>query len=188
MLLGYTRVSTMEQNEARQIEALTRRGVNPENFYTDKQSGKNADRPALKKLLAFVRRGDTVVTESISRIARNTKDLLSIIEQLQAKGVEFVSLKESLDTTTPQGKFMLTIFGAMAELERDSILQRQREGIEIAKSEGKYKGRQPIQIDESLFKSTVAEWRQGKITARKAMEAVGLKPNTFYRRVNELGP
>lgn len=135
-----------------------------------------------------MRRGDCVVTESISRIARNTKDLLNIVEQLQCKGVEFVSMKESLDTTTPQGKFMLTIFAAMAELERDSILQRQREGIEVAKAEGKYKGRQPIQIDKSLFESTVADWRAGQITARKAMEIVGLKPNTFYRRIKELNP
>lgn len=141
----------------------------------------------MKELLAYVRRGDTVITESISRIARNTKDLLNIIDQLQSKGVEFISLKEALDTTTPQGKFMLTIFGAMAELERESILQRQREGIEVAKTEGKYKGRQPIQIDEALFRSTVAEWRQNKITARKAMEIVGLKPNTFYRRVSDMG-
>ncbi|WP_299965834.1 recombinase family protein [uncultured Oscillibacter sp.] len=188
MLLGYVRVSTVEQNEARQIEALKQKGVNPENFFIDKQSGKNTDRPALKEMLAFVRRGDCVVTESISRIARNTKDLLNIVEQLQCKGVEFVSMKESLDTTTPQGKFMLTIFAAMAELERDSILQRQREGIEVAKAEGKYKGRQPIQIDKSLFESTVADWRAGQITARKAMEIVGLKPNTFYRRIKELNP
>lgn len=186
MLLGYIRVSTVEQNEARQIEALKQRGVEPENFYTDKQSGKNANRPALKELLAYVRRGDTVVTESISRIARNTKDLLNIIDQLQSKGVEFISLKESLDTTTPQGKFMLTIFAAMAELERDNILQRQAEGIAVAKEQGKYKGRQPIKIDEGLFRSAVSDWRSGQITARAAMGIVGLKPNTFYRRVKEL--
>lgn len=187
MLVGYVRISTVEQNEARQIEALQQRGVDPDNFYIDKQSGKNTDRPALKELLAYVRRGDTVVTESISRIARNTKDLLTIIEQLQKKGVEFVSLKESIDTTTPQGKFMLTIFAAMAELERDNILQRQAEGIAIAKAQGKYKGRKPIQIDDTLFRSTVAEWRQGKITAKAAMEVVWLKSNTFYRRVKSAG-
>ena len=187
MMLGYIRVSTVEQNDTRQIEALKQKGVDPENLYTDKQSGKNADRPALKELLAYVRRGDTVVTESISRIARNTKDLLNIIDQLQSKGVEFISMKEALDTTTPQGKFMMTIFGAMAELERDSILQRQAEGIAVAKEQGKYKGRQPIQIDEALFRSTVAEWRQNKITARVAMQRVGLKPNTFYRRVSDMG-
>lgn len=187
MLLGYARVSTVEQNEARQIGALQQRGVDFENLYIDKQSGKDTNRPKLQELLAYVRRGDTVVTESISRIARNTKDLLSIIEQLQGKGVEFISLKESIDTTTPQGKFMLTIFAAMAELERDSILQRQREGIAIAKASGKYTGRKPINVDEAMFKSTVADWRAGQTTARKAMEILGLKPNTFYRRVKELG-
>ena len=124
MLLRYVRISTVEQNEGRQIEALRQRGVEPENLFIDKQSGKDTNRPKLKELLNYVRRGDTVVTESISRIARNTKDLLSIVEQLQAKNVEFVSLKESIDTTTPQGKFMLTVFAAMAELERDNILQR----------------------------------------------------------------
>jgi len=187
MLLGYVRVSTEEQNEARQIEALKQRGVDLAHLYIDKQSGKNADRPKLKELLAYVRKDDTVITESISRIARNTKDLLNIIEQLQSKGVEFVSLKEAIDTTTPQGKFMLTIFAAMAELERDSILERQREGIAIARAEGKYKGRVPIKFDETLFRSTAADWRQGKITARAAMEIVGLKPNTFYRRIKDMG-
>lgn len=187
MLLGYVRVSTVEQNETRQIEALRQRGVDPENFFIDKQSGKDVNRPKLKELLAYVRKGDTVVTESISRIARNTKDLLSIVEQLQGKGVEFVSLKESLDTTTPQGKFMLTIFAAMAELERDSILQRQREGIAIAKAAGKYKGRKPLDVDETQFKAVCARWRAGEITATAAMQKVGLKPNTFYRRVKILG-
>ena len=117
MLLGYVRVSTIEQNEERQIRALLEQGVDKENIYIDKQSGKNANRKALKELLTYCRKGDKVITESISRIARNTKDLLTIIEQLASKGVDFVSLKECIDTATPQGKFMLTVFGAMAELE-----------------------------------------------------------------------
>lgn len=187
MLFGYIRVSTMEQNEARQIEALQDRGVSPENFYIDKASGKNTERQKLKELLAYVRRGDCVVTESISRIARNTKDLLCIIERLQNSGVEFVSLKENIDTTTPQGRFMLTVFAAMAELERENILERQREGIEIAKGEGKYKGRKPLEVDEAQFKAVCARWRAGEITATAAMKEIGLKPNTFYRRVKELG-
>ena len=86
-----------------------------------------------------------VLVESISRFARNTKDLLELVEQLSAKGVEFVSQKEAIDTTTPTGKFMLTIFGAVAELEREYILQRQREGIAIAKEQGKYTGRKPVE-------------------------------------------
>ncbi len=127
-----------------------------------------------------------MIVESISRIARNTRDLLSIVSELTEKGVEFVSLKESIDTTTPQGRFMLTVFGALAELERESILERQREGIEIAKSDGKYKGRKPVDVDEKLFRTVCKKWRNGEITATAAMKEVGLKPNTFYRRVKEM--
>lgn len=185
MLLGYVRVSTIEQNEARQIEALKARNV--ERIYIDKQSGKNADRPKLKEMLEFAREGDTVITESISRIARNTRDLLNIIDELNAKGVAFVSLKENIDTNTPTGKFMLTVFAALAELERESILTRQREGIEIAKEHGIYKGKPPMKIDEAAFSAAVAEWRAGAITAVEAMRRCDLKPNTFYRRVKERG-
>ena len=185
MKVGYARVSTKEQNEARQIKAFEEMGV--ETVYIDKQSGKNADRPKLKEMLAFIRKGDVIIAESISRIARNTKDLLTIVETINGKGAEFVSLKESLDTRTPTGKFMLTVFGALAELERESILERQREGIEIAKSEGKYKGRKPVEVDETQFKTVCAKWRAGEMTATAAMREVELKPNTFYRRVKELG-
>ena len=149
-------------------------------------SGKNVDRKDFKAMMAFVRAGDTVIVESISRIARNTRDLLTIISNLTEKGVEFVSLKENIDTTTPHGRFMLTIFGALAELERESILERQREGIEIAKAEGKYKGRKPVAVNEAKFRAVCARWRAGEITATVAMQEVGLKPNTFYRRVKEL--
>lgn len=114
--------------------------------YIDRTSGKNTDRPEWKKMINFVRAGDTVIVESISRFARNTKDLLELVEQLAAKGVEFVSQKEAIDTSTPTGKFMLTIFGAVAELEREYILQRQREGIAVAKANGVYKGRNPLNV------------------------------------------
>ena len=185
MLLGYARVSTVEQNEERQINCLIDKGIEREYIYTDKQSGKTAEREQLKALLQFARKGDTVITESISRIARNTKDLLNIVDELQKKGVEFISLKESIDTTTPQGKFMLTVFAAMAELERENILQRQAEGIAIAKAEGKYKGKPKTAIDKEQFEKVVKRWRNGEITAVKAMQELNLKPNTFYRRVKE---
>ena len=160
---------------------------NAEKMFIDKASGKNTDRAAFKEMMSFVRSGDMVIVESISRIARNTRDLLSIVSELTEKGVEFISLKEDIDTTTPQGRFMLTVFGALAELERENILERQREGIEIAKSEGKYKGRKPVEIDETQFKALCKRWRSGEITATAAMNEIGLKPNTFYRRVKELG-
>lgn len=187
MLLGYIRVSTAEQNEARQVEALRQRGVDPANFYIDKASGKNTDRAAFREMMAFVRAGDIVAVESISRIARNTRDLLTIVSTLTARKVEFISLKESIDTTTPQGRFMLTVFGALAELERESILERQREGIAIAKGAGKYRGRKPLEVDEAQFKGLCTQWRAGEITATAAMKELGLKPNTFYRRVKEMG-
>ena len=183
MLIGYIRVSTEEQNEARQIEAMKNAGA--EQLYIDKKSGKNADRPELKRMLSFIRKGDTVITESISRIARNTKDLLNIVEELTEKGVGFISQKEAIDTSTAQGKFMLTVFGAMAELERASILERQKEGIAIAKAEGKYKGKPKMEIDKERFTTLCKKWRAGEITATEAMREMGMKPNTFYRRVKE---
>ena len=181
--IGYIRVSTEEQNTARQEHQLK----DVDRVYIEKISGKSTNRPELKKMMEYVRQGDTVVVESISRFARNTKDLLSLVDELKNKGVAFISLKESIDTNTPQGQFMLTVFGALAQLERENILQRQREGIEIAKAEGKYKGRQPIEVDENAFKEVCKEWRAGNITAVEAMRRVDLKPNTFYRRVKEIG-
>lgn len=149
-------------------------------LYIDRASGKNAQRPELQKLMEYVRRGDTVIVESISRFARNTRDLLELVERLTVKGVEFVSQKEAIDTTTPTGKFMLTIFGAVAELEREYILQRQREGIAIAKEQGKYTGRKPI--ERSDFACVVAQWRTGQITASEAMRKLDMAPSTFYRK------
>jgi len=150
-------------------------------IYIDKASGKNTDRPELKKMLSYVRRGDIVIVESISRFARNTKDLLELIEILSEKEVSFVSKKEAIDTNTPTGKFMLAVFGAVAELEREYILQRQREGVEIAKQRGKYKGRKRIESPD--FDLVVAKWRTGEITAVKAIETLHMSKNTFYRRV-----
>ena len=181
MKIGYIRVSTEEQNTARQEVLLRELGV--DELFIDKASGKSADRPELKRMLDYVRRGDTVIVESISRFARNTRDLLELVEQLTAKEVEFVSKKEAIDTTTPTGKFMLTVFAAVAELEREYILQRQREGIAIAKQTGKYRGRSPLPLPDN-FDAVVAQWRRGEITAREAMRRTGLKPNTFYRRVS----
>ena len=151
--------------------------------YIDRLSGKNTDRPELKKLMDYVRKGDTVIVESISRFARNTRDLLELIEKLSEKGVEFVSRKEAIDTTTPTGKFMLTVFGAVAELEREYILQRQREGIAIAKAQGKYTGHKPI--ERSNFDAVEKLWRAGTISAAEAMRRLDMSRSTFYRKVRQ---
>lgn len=185
MRIGYARVSTEAQEIARQTRAFKELGI--ERVFIDKASGKNAEREQLKLMLQFIREGDVVTVESISRIARNTKDLLTIIDTINSRGADFVSLKESIDTSTPQGKFVMTVFGAMAELERECILQRTREGIAIAKEEGKYKGKPKMKIDESAFRKEVKRWRDGLQTATDAMRALNLKPNTFYRRVKEYG-
>lgn len=179
MKIGYIRVSTQEQNTVRQEVLLQELGV--DELYIDKASGKNKDRPELKRMMDYVRRGDVVIVESISRFARNTRDLLELIEQLTDKGVEFISKKETIDTSTPTGKFMLTVFGAVAELEREYILQRQREGIEIAKQQGKYAGRKPIEHPD--FEAVVAQWRKGEITAVAARKKLGMSKATFYRKV-----
>ena len=138
-------------------------------------------------MLEFVRQGDVVIVSEISRLARNTADLLSIVEALNAKGVEFVSLKEAIDTTTPQGKFMLTVFGACAELERGHSRQRQAEGIAEAKKAGKYKGRQPMKIDEAKFAGMCQEWRSGNRTAVSIQRAFGMTSTTFYKFVKARG-
>ena len=182
MKIGYVRVSTEEQNTARQEIMLRELGV--DELFVDRASGKNADRPELNRMMNFVRRGDTVIVESISRFARNTRDLLNLVERLTEKQVEFVSRKEAIDTTTPTGKFMLTVFAAVAELEREYILQRQREGIAIAKQQGKYRGRPPKAYPD--FERIAARWQKGEITAVQAMKQLGMSKTRFYERVKRL--
>ena len=138
MQLAYIRVSTAEQNEQRQLEAMERFHI--EKYFTEKVSGKNMDRPKLRELLEFAREGDTIHIHDFSRLARSTKDLLDIVELLTQKGVTLVSNKENIDTSTPTGKLMLTMIGAIIAFERTNLLERQREGIAIAKREGKYHG------------------------------------------------
>ena len=187
MKLLYCRVSTTEQCELRQTELAKELGIEEEYIFLDKQSGKDTNRKELQRLLEFCRKGDIVYTESISRIARNTKDLLQIVEQLKEKQVEFISLKESIDTSTPQGAFMLTIFGAMAQLERENILQRQKEGIAIGKLNGVYKGRKPKEIDRVKFDKMCVEWKKGERTAVSIQREFGITQTTFYKWVKKWG-
>ena len=122
-----------------------------------------------------------MVVESISRFARNTRDLLELVDRLKEKEVVFVSQKEAIDTAIPTGKSMLMVFGAVAELKREYMLQRQREGISIAKENGVYKGGKPISNPD--FLPIVKKWRSGEITACEAMRQLGMAPTTFYRKV-----
>ncbi|MEG0619022.1 MAG: recombinase family protein [Bacilli bacterium] len=180
--IGYIRVSTVDQKTDRQEIALSKLEI--EKIFIEKISGKNSNRPELKKMLEYVREGDILYIESISRLARSTRDLLSIVEQLQNKKVELISLKENIDTTTAQGRFILTIFGALSELERESILQRQREGIAAARLNGKQFGRPKIQRHKDWDK-VITIWKKGEITAIEAMNRLNMNRGTFYRRIKE---
>jgi len=183
--LAYVRISSIDQNEHRQTDAMTALGIPNENVFIDKQSGKNATRPGLQKLLATMKRGDTIIVESVSRFARNTKDLLNLIDKLTSKGVNFVSQKEHIDTTTPTGKFMLTVFGAVAELEREYILQRQAEGIASARKRGKHLGR-PIKQAPDDFGALVKAWERKEIPLSKVLQQCDcMSEATFYRRLAE---
>jgi len=162
MRYAYVRVSSLDQNEDRQLDAMTALKIPQENIYVEKLSGKDMRRPQLQALLTTIEPGDSVTVESISRFARNTKDLLDLVEQLTSKGTEFISLKEALDTTTPTGKFMLTIFGAVAELERGYLLQRQAEGIAAARARGKHLGR-PAKKPPVNFANLVKSWEHKEI-------------------------
>ena len=185
MIVMYERVSTTDQKLARQKQWAQR--YNAEKEYADKCSGKNAKRPELEKMLEFVREGDTVVVESIDRLARNVKDLLEIVDKLKEKNVQFISIKENIDTNTPTGKFCLTLFGSLAELERDTIKERQMEGIALAKQRGVYKGRAPMKYDKERFVSMCEEWVEGKRTATSIQRKFGITGTTFYRWIKEHG-
>ena len=181
MRVGYVRISTKEQNTARQDVLMAGLGV--EKVYTDRMSGKNMERPELQKMMDFVREGDIVIVESFSRFARNTKDLLDLTSALREKGVQFVSQKESIDTNTPAGKMMLTIFASLAEFERESILERQAEGIAIAKAEGRMNGRPRKAVD--TFESVYLDVKAGKLSASEGARQLEISRSTWYRRARE---
>lgn len=147
--LSYVRVSTVEQNEQRQVKAIEER-ASIDKWFIEKVSGKDTNRPQLQAMLDYMREGDTVIINDFSRLARSTKDLLELVELMENKNVTLISLKENINTSTPQGKLMLTMLGAINEFERMNMLERQREGIAIAKANGKYKGRKAIEIDEKF--------------------------------------
>jgi len=167
MNIAYVRVSTVEQNEGRQLEAMSKYSI--DKTFVEKASGKDINRPQLQALLEFARQGDTVYIESFSRLARDTKDLLTLVETMGNKDIKVISLKEGLDSSTPNGKLMLTMIGAIATFERDIMLERQREGIALAKAQGKYKGRKAKTLPEN-FDELYQQYMTRKITKSKLAE------------------
>lgn len=183
--IAYVRVSTAEQNEARQIEALKKHNI--DKWFTEKVSGKNMNRPQLEAMLDYVREGDTVYIHDFSRLARSTKDLLSIVEQLQEKGVHLVSNKENLDTSTPTGKLMLTMIAAINEFERENLLERQREGIAIAKEQGKFKGGQVKRIDDKTFTEAYERYQRRELTKTQLAAELKISRPTLDKLIKDKG-
>lgn len=185
MIIMYQRISNSQQNFASQEEWKEKYKV--EKVYTDNCSNKDNNRPELERMLDFIRKGDVVLVESISRLARNIKDLLSIVDTLKKSGVQFISVKENIDTNTETGKFCLDLFESLAELEKEEIKERQAEGIALAKERGVYKGRTPMEIDENKFKTMCEEWKAGKRTATSIQKEFDITGTTFYRWIKEYG-
>lgn len=183
MRVGYIRVSTVEQHEDRQVKDLTENGKVTKVFM-DKLSGKDTNRPQLKAMLDYVREGDTVVVSEYSRLARSTRDLMDIVDTLKAKGVNVVSMKENFDTSTPQGKLILQTFMNIAEFERELMLQRQREGIAIAKANGKYKGRQSKQKPDD-WESLKAMYMSRQITVSDIAKRCEVSRPVVYKWLKE---
>ena len=183
MKVAYIRVSTVEQNEARQMEAM--KGFGIDKYFIEKKSGKNTtDRPQLQAMLNFVREGDTVYIHSLDRLARSTQDLLNIVEQLQAKGVELHSDKEAIDSNTPTGKLMLTMIAAINQFERENLLERQREGIAIAKEQGKYKGRK--QVKPEAWEEAYAKYKAREIkSVSELAKVLGISRPTVYKLIEQ---
>lgn len=185
----YIRVSSKEQSLERQEKAFEelskKEGFAFDKVFPEKVSGKNMDRPKLKAMLEYVRAGDTVYVTDFSRLSRSLQDLLSILNQLNDKGVKVISLKESFDTSTPTGKLMLTMMGAINEFERENIRERQLEGIKIAKEKGLYKGRQPKDLEG--LEEIVSLYAEKKITVSEAARRLGITRATFYNRLKKLG-
>ena len=178
MKVAYVRVSTAEQNEARQMESLKDYGI--EKYFVEKVSGKNTARPEFLKMMDFLREGDELYMTEWSRLSRSTMDLLSTINTLNEKGVKVISLKENFDTSTPQGRLVLTMFAGLAEFERCLILERQKDGIAIAQAQGKYKGRKARELEN--WDEVYETWKNGEITAVGASKLLGITTATFYNR------
>ena len=181
--IAYIRVSSVDQNTARQEEMF--KDLNVDKLYIERASGKNIkDRPELIKMMDYVREGDIVIVESISRFGRSLKDLLNLIERLNEKGVQFKSLKEGdIDTTSPTGKLIFSIFSSLAEFERETIKHRQAEGIAIAKAEGKYRGRKKIHINNDEFDELYNRWRSGEIKKLYMCRKLNISMSTLDRRI-----
>ena len=198
MKIGYVRVSTVEQNVGRQLVTMEKYDV--DKIFQEKVSAKDTNRTELKKMLEFInnfyesnkklgekdRQELTLVIHDFSRLARSTKDLLELVEYFKQRNVTLISSKENIDTSTPNGKLMLTMLGAINEFERANMLERQKEGIAIAKAQGKFKGRVKKQVDKELFDINYKRFKDGEITKVQFAKELDVSRPTLYKRLKDI--
>ena len=179
MIFGYARVSTEEQNLNRQLDQLKEAGV--EKVYKEKITGTKKDRPELNKLLEYARKGDVIVIADLTRLSRSTKDLISLSEQLKEKGIELISLKETIDTTTATGKMMFGMLSVLAQFERDQISERTKEGLKSARARGKQGGRPTT--DKKNIDNALMLYDDGKMSIADICTMCKISKNTLYNYV-----
>ena len=180
--IAYIRVSAVDQNLESQKKLLQKCEISK--WFEEKISGKNTDRPQLQAMLEYVREGDTVYVKDLSRLARNTKDLLDIVEYLTNKGVALKSIKESIDTSSNFGKLMITFLAAIYVFERANLLERQKDGIAVAKQKGKYKGRKKVDKPAN-FSEIYQKWQNREIKSITAIRELNISEYAFYKFVRE---
>ncbi|MBZ5480227.1 recombinase family protein [Bacillus sp. T_4] len=181
MRIAYARVSTDAQELHRQLDALEKEGY--DKLIKEKYTGTKKNRPELQRLLDIAREGDTVIVESISRLGRKTLDILSIIEELTNKGIIFISIKEKMDTTTPTGTAMLGMIAVIAQLERDMIVQRTKEGLESAKKRGVKLGRP--KLDDQKVKDALNLYDEGNHSIKDIIRITGISQGKLYKEINK---
>lgn len=184
MIFGYARVSTIEQNLDRQIDALKSAGA--DEIIEEKMTGTKADRPQLNKLFDKLRSGDTILIADLTRLSRSTKDLFTLVDKIEKKGANIKSLKESwLDTTTPQGKLMFTFMAGISQFERDLISQRTKEGLEAARARGRKGGRRE-KLDLAKKKAIYDLYTQRQTKLMDICDMFDITKPTLYKVVEEI--
>lgn len=177
MVFGYGRVSTKDQNSARQKEALQNKC---DVYFEDKMSGRNMERPEFQKMIEQLRPGDSVMVVSIDRLGRNLKELVELSSKLKDMGVNIVALNHGIDTSSKMGQLFYNFMALMSEMELMFIQERQREGIELAKREGRYKGRPLKELND--WEQLTKEVAEGKLSVERACQLLKISRSTFYRR------
>ena len=180
MLLGYARVSTDGQDHALQLDAL--RGAGCDKVFVETASGTRTDRLELAKLMEVAREGDTVVCWRLDRIGRSLRHLIETAERLQQRGIAFRSLTENIDTSTPSGRFLFNILGALSQMEREIIVERTRAGLIAAAARGRRGGRPPA-LDEAQVRAARAMLESGNMSASEVAQQLGCAPSTLYRHL-----